>query len=75
VKRLFIALCLLSLLAPVAAHLDATKWRPESYLGYEDHLQVGIPALALAMVGTLGLVGMGLHRLVHSYGRRRHHDT
>ena len=55
---LFLALCALALLAPVAAHLDAAMVRPEQYLGYEDHFAVAIPALAVDLLGTIGLVGL-----------------
>jgi hypothetical protein len=59
----FLWLCLFTLLAPVAAQLDVAL-RPERYLGYEDTFAVGIPALAIASLGIMGLIGFALGWLV-----------
>jgi len=64
VKKILVACCLLSLLAPVAAELEISRWHPERYRGYEEAYEVGIPAFALAAAGILGLSVLALMKLV-----------
>lgn len=65
-KKVFIACCLLSLLAPVIAELEIARWHPERYQGYESRFEVGIVAFAIAAAGILGLSVLGLLKLVQT---------
>ncbi|MEO8678854.1 MAG: hypothetical protein ABI665_07400 [Vicinamibacterales bacterium] len=63
-KRAFIACCLVSLLAPVAAELEIGRWHPERYQGYESRFELGIASFAIAACGILGLSVLGLLKLI-----------
>lgn len=63
-KRLFIAVCLLCLLAPVVAELEISRWHPGRYEGYESRFEVGIATFAIAACGIIGLGVLGLLRLI-----------